>query len=76
MNVSKISSGLNVERSNISHALELLKKCRLVNAKKQGKQMIYTLNNTLVMQKKKGESLFKIIENHKKEFCEKCHKIR
>ncbi len=74
MNVSEISEELKVERSNVSHALDALRKCSLVNFKKQGKQMIYAINDTPLMHKT-GDSIFKIVEDHKKEFCKDCYKV-
>lgn len=74
-NVSEISKELKVERSNVSHALEMLKKCSIVDSRKEGKQMIYNLKETPLMHEKKGDSIFKIIEDHKKEFCKECYKV-
>lgn len=42
-NVTDICSALEMNPSAISHQLKLLKTARLVNARREGKQMIYSL---------------------------------
>ena len=42
-NVTDICSALEMNQSAISHQLKLLKTARLVSARREGKQMIYSL---------------------------------
>ncbi len=42
-NVSEISADLEMNQSAISHQLKLLKSSMLVSARREGKQMIYSL---------------------------------
>ncbi|PIN81478.1 hypothetical protein COV11_01970 [Candidatus Woesearchaeota archaeon CG10_big_fil_rev_8_21_14_0_10_30_7] len=72
--VTELSKKVNAERSTVSHALDLLKKCSLVNAEKQGKQMIYSLNDTPLIRPHKNKDIFQIIDEHKDEHCPTCHK--
>lgn len=67
--VSELSRKLKVEQSKISHALALLKRCRLVNSQKEGKQRIYSLNKKTII------PILKIIDEHAKSFCN-CKKCR
>jgi len=48
-NVSELVKELNVEQSKISHALQSLKSCSIVNVNQKGKERIYSLNkNTII----------------------------
>ena len=48
MSVGEICREIKVEQSKLSHALASLKECRIVNAKQEGKQRIYSLNKDTV----------------------------
>ncbi len=74
ISVTELAKKVNAERSNVSHALEMLKKCSLVDAKKQGKQVIYSLNNSPLLQPQVNKNIFQIIDEHKLHNCEVCHK--
>ncbi len=41
--VSELALLLDAEQSRVSHALETLRKCGFVEAKREGKKMIYTV---------------------------------
>ena len=62
-NVTELSRDLNVEQSKVSHALILLKRCNIVNIKREGKQRIYSLNKKTIL------PMFNIIDEHSKSFC-------
>jgi len=62
--VGELVEKLNVEQSKISHALALLKKCKIVSVKQEGKQRIYFLNKDTII------PIFKLIDKHTKENCE------
>jgi len=75
-NVTELSNKVKAERSTVSKSLEVLKKCSLVKSEKQGKQMIYSLNETPLIQPHKNKDIFEIINKHKEENCPKCHKCQ
>jgi DNA-binding transcriptional ArsR family regulator len=62
--VGELSERLNVEQSKISHALALLRKCKIVNVEKSGKNRIYALNKETII------PMLKLIDKHSKENCE------
>ncbi len=50
MNVGEIANKCSVSRPTISHHLQILKRNRIVDVKKEGKEMYYTINpNSLIM---------------------------
>ena len=63
--VGELSEKLKVEQSKISHALALLKKCKIVNVEQKGKKRIYSLNKNTII------PMLKLIDKHSKSFC-KC----
>lgn len=68
MNVSEICVALNEEQSKISHSLKILAECNVVFSKKEGKNVIYSLN------KKTIRPLVKIVNQHTTDYCKKCPK--
>jgi DNA-binding transcriptional ArsR family regulator len=63
--VKKLSEDLSVEQSKLSHALKELRECNIVSFRKEGKQRIYCLSDTII-------PILKLIENHGKTYCKKC----
>jgi DNA-binding transcriptional ArsR family regulator len=61
--VQELSRDLKIEQSKLSHALQSLKACSIVQATRQGKKMIYSLNKETVL------PIFKMISKHEKSFC-------
>lgn len=61
--VGELSKKLKVEQSKISHALTLLKRCKIVNVNKKGKQRIYSLNKRTII------PMLKMIDEHSRCFC-------
>jgi len=61
--VSELGDKLKVEQSKLSHALASLKKCKIVEDKKEGKQRIYFLNKKTIV------PILKLIDKHASEFC-------
>jgi DNA-binding transcriptional ArsR family regulator len=61
--VGELSEKLKVEQSKISHALALLKKCRIVNVEQEGKKRIYSLNKETIL------PMLNLIDKHSKSFC-------
>ncbi|MCD6434176.1 MAG: winged helix-turn-helix transcriptional regulator [Candidatus Diapherotrites archaeon] len=70
MSVKQLSSFLSEEQSLVSHALQELKQCKLVEFKKEGKNNIYSLSKSarrILIDTK----LFELLEKH---FCKTCGK--
>ncbi|MEK6833302.1 MAG: metalloregulator ArsR/SmtB family transcription factor [Nanoarchaeota archaeon] len=61
--VGELSEKLKVEQSKISHALALLKKCKIVRMEQNGKKRIYSLNKETII------PMLKLIDEHSKSFC-------
>ena len=62
--VGELSEKLKVEQSKVSHALALLKKCKIVDVEQSGKKRIYSLNKHTIL------PMLKLIDKHSKENCE------
>jgi len=68
LNVTQISKKINQEQSKVSHNLQKLVHCHILNVKKQGKQRIYSLNRKTVI------PMINIIEKHIGNHCKGCRK--
>lgn len=64
--VNQLIKNIEVEQSNISHALSSLKHCNIVNSKIKGRERIYSLNKKTIL------PLLRMIDRHEREFCKKC----
>jgi len=64
--VSALSKNLGIEQSKLSHALTSLRHCKIVQAKRKGKQRIYSLNKETML------PMLEIIDEHEKKFCNCC----
>ncbi len=62
-NVSELSKELKIEQSKVSHALSILKKCKIVESSPRGKERIYSLNKKTII------PILNIIDNHSKNYC-------
>jgi ArsR family transcriptional regulator len=63
LSVNEISESLKVEQSKISHALTGLRKCKIVEVTRLGKQRVYSLNTKTML------PILQIIDAHAKENC-------
>jgi len=61
--VGELAEKLKVEQSKVSHALALLKKCKIVHMEREGKKRIYSLNKETII------PMLKLIDKHSKENC-------
>ncbi len=61
--VGELSKNLNVDQSKVSHALALLKGCKIVDSRREGKQRIYFLNKETII------PLLNLIDKHAKDNC-------
>ena len=66
--VGELAKKLKEERSKVSHALLSLEECGFVEAEKQGKERIYSLNKKTIV------PLLNLVEKHVKENCRLCRK--
>jgi DNA-binding transcriptional ArsR family regulator len=74
LNVSKISEKLGRDQSAVSHHLTCLRNCGLVNAEKEGKFIVYSLNG-----RDRVAKLLKLADEHVTETLEsilRCEVIR
>jgi DNA-binding transcriptional ArsR family regulator len=62
-NVSELVKDLDVEQSKISHALQSLKACSIVNMKEKGKERIYSLNKNTIL------PMLELIDKHALTHC-------
>lgn len=68
LNVNELSRKLGQERSKVSHALISLSECGFVNARKEGKTRIYSLNRETII------PLLNLVEKHVKRYCKVCRR--
>ena len=74
--VNELTARLGVERSRISHSLQMLRDCRIISAAKQGKHRLYSLNKDSPLTGLKVHStMFTIIDDHIGKFCQTCWKL-
>jgi len=64
MNVGEISKCIDEEQSKVSHNLQKMAACNIVDVKKNGKERIYSLNKKTVM------PILKIVQKHVIENCD------
>lgn len=57
-NVGEIVKDLNVEQSKVSHALQSLKGCNIVDVEQRGKERVYSLNEDTIV------PMLKLIDKH------------
>ncbi len=62
-NVSEIVKDLMLEQSKVSHALQSLKACNIVNVEQRGKERIYSLNEDTIV------PMLKLIDKHASIHC-------
>lgn len=75
MNVTEMTEKLGVERTRVSHSLEMLRNCKLVTMTKQGKEHIYAINNgSPFFSKEQKGGLFSLMHDHKQKSCGNCYK--
>ncbi len=76
MNVNELVEHLGVERTRVSHSLQMLRECNFVIVKKLGKERIYALNKDSPLCSKKYATLFEAVLRHKQENCFGCKKCK
>jgi ArsR family transcriptional regulator, arsenate/arsenite/antimonite-responsive transcriptional repressor len=48
MAVAEINEGLSITGATLSHHLDILKRCNLVTARRDGQQILYSLNLSII----------------------------
>ncbi len=61
--VGEICQAANAERTNVSHQLKLLRECRFVFVRREGKKRIYSLNLETV------KPIVDLADKHVKKYC-------
>lgn len=64
--VLELADKLDVEQSNLSHALKSLRDCSIVTVKQVGKKRVYSLNKETIL------PMLEIIDKHESKFCKQC----
>lgn len=76
MSVTELANSLGVERSRLSHSLAMLKLCKITDAKREGKEIIYSLNaDAWPTKTSAGNSVFAAIDKHINTHCGSCAKL-
>ena len=68
--VGELSGELSEERSKVSHGLRILRECRLVLARREGRQVFYSINEDTV------KPLLEIVDRHAGKYCVRCEVAR
>lgn len=77
MSVTALADALGVERSRLSHSLTMLKVCKIVDAKREGKEIIYHLNSSAwPLRATTKQPIFTVIDEHIITHCGSCAKIK
>lgn len=63
MSVSEIAKSIKVEQSKLSHALSNLRECNIVKTRREGKQIIYSLNKKTIL------PILELIDKHSENYC-------
>ncbi len=75
MNVSELTQKTGVERTRVSHPVQMLRVCKLVNVTIQGKEHIYAINNnSACFSKEQKGGLSALMHEHKQKSCGSCYK--
>jgi DNA-binding transcriptional ArsR family regulator len=65
-NVSLLTLELGIHQTSVSHALKRLLVCGFVEVEKNGKERLYSLNNSTI------KPLMKLMEQHTQKYCKNC----
>jgi DNA-binding transcriptional ArsR family regulator len=72
MNVSQLARATKAERSRVSHALQALRRCHLVQTEKHGREILYGLNMETPIFKEAHGNIFTLIAQHCRTNCAVC----
>lgn len=74
MNVNELTEQLGIERTRVSHSLQMLRDCKFVKVEKKGKERIYELNPQSPLFSETQSGVFPAIQTHKEKVCLNCYK--
>jgi DNA-binding transcriptional ArsR family regulator len=72
LNVSQIAGATKAERSRVSHALQVLRRCHLVQTEKRGREILYGLNKETPIFKEARGNIFMLVAQHCRANCAVC----
>ena len=72
LNVTQLAAATKAERSRVSHALQVLRRCHLVKTEKRGREVVYALNKETPVFKEARGNIFGLVAQHCKENCAVC----
>ena len=72
MNVTQLATATKAERSRVSHALQALRRCHLVQTAKRGREIVYTLNKETPVFKEARGNIFGLVAQHCRTNCAVC----
>ncbi|HIK02864.1 TPA: winged helix-turn-helix transcriptional regulator [archaeon] len=76
MSVNELSEKTGSERSNVSHSLQMLRLCNVVDVKEDGKSRIYFIKDAVILGNVDSGSILKAFDKHINTHCNYCHKIK
>jgi len=76
MSVNELTERTGSERSNVSHNLQILRLCNIVDARDEGKNRIYFIKDSAVLQKIEKGTALAAFERHIEKYCCVCHKMK
>lgn len=76
MSVNELAEKTGSERSNVSHSLQMLRLCNIIDAREEGKNRIYFLKDAVILSKVEGGSVLQAFGQHIARHCSYCHKLK
>ena len=76
MSVNELAEKTGSERSNVSHSLQMLRLCSIVDAREEGKNRIYFVKDAVILSQVKAGPALKAFDQHIENHCTYCHKIK
>ena len=76
MSVNELAEKTRAERSNVSHSLQMLRLCNIIDVREEGKSRIYFIKDAVILGNVGSGSVLKAFDAHINSFCNYCHKIK
>ena len=76
MSVNELSEKTGSERSNVSHNLQMLRLCNIIDVREEGKSRIYFIKDAVILENAGAGSVLKAFDQHIDKHCNYCHKIK
>lgn len=77
MSVLQIAEKTGAEQSRVSHALKILKDCKLIDVEKEGKQNFYFVPEKIIKKfdlKNNPGNVFQMLKEHSDAVCGNCYR--